>query len=129
MSRTARKLSAEELRAYRPWVRFSAWSAGPGLEDRRRRAWSAAREAAELLRSEYGARSVIAFGSLVTPDRFTPWSDIDLAVEGVVPESFYDAAGAAADLGCRVGLKIDVVDLGACPAELRRRVMAEGKEL
>jgi len=85
MSRTARELSTEELRTYRPWARISAWSADPGLEDRRRRAWSAAREAAELLRSRYGARRVLAFGSLVTPDRFTPWSDIDLAVEGVAP--------------------------------------------
>ncbi len=129
MSRTARELSAKELRAYRPWARISAWSADPGLEDRRRRAWSVAREAAELLRSRYGARRVLAFGSLVTPDRFTPWSDIDLAVEGVAPASFYDAAGAAADFGCSAGLKIDVVDLDTCPAELGRRVKAEGAEL
>ena len=129
MSRTARELSNEALRAYRPWARIPTWREDPALEERWRLAWDTAHLASEVLRERYGARRVLAFGSLVTPKRFTPWSDVDLAVEGVAAASFYDAAGSAADLGGRAGVKVDVVDLDACPAELRRRVEAEGEEL
>lgn len=129
MPRTARELSAEELRSYRPWAKISAWSDNSSLAERKRRAWSAARRAAELLRVRYGAHRVWAIGSLATPDRFTPWSDVDLAMTGVPPASFYDAVGAVADLGGDVGFKIDVVDLDTCPIEFTRRVEAEGEEL
>lgn len=129
MSRTAGELSAEELCAYRPWARIAVWSDARAVEPRRRLAWSAARAGAALLRTRYGAQRVLVFGSLVAPERFTPWSDVDLAMTGVPAASFYEAVGAVADLGRETGIKIDVVDLDSCPTGLRSRVEAEGEEL
>ncbi len=129
MARTARELTAEELAAYRPWSRVPDWTRDPEAETRRRQAWEIAREVAGFLRARYRARRVLAFGSLVTPARFAPWSDIDLAVEGVAPEDFYDAAGEAADRGIAAGFAVTVIDLAAAPTALRYNAEGEGVEL
>lgn len=129
MSRTAKDLSPAELRRYRPWARIAVWSADPSREEKRKRAWEAALASARLLKTRYGASRVTAFGSLLSPERYTPWSDLDLAVSGVAPGFYYDAAGAVLDLGASLGIKIDVVDLDDCPAELRQAVEAQGTDL
>lgn len=43
-------------------------------------AWKVAKTAAEILKQNYYAQKVMAFGSLTNPNSFTYWSDIDLAV-------------------------------------------------
>ncbi|MFH0725844.1 MAG: nucleotidyltransferase domain-containing protein [Pseudomonadota bacterium] len=45
-------------------------------------AWPLVRVAAKILKQKFGARKVVVFGSLLKKDRFSPWSDIDLAVWG-----------------------------------------------
>jgi predicted nucleotidyltransferase len=129
MARTASDLTSEELRSYRPWARIAEWSKDPVREERRTRAWEAARAGAELLKGQYGARRVTAFGSLLSEEGFTPWSDVDLAVSGLEPGLYYDAAGAVLDLGASLGVEIDVVDLDTCPSELRRAVETRGMDL
>lgn len=52
---------------------------------------SAWNKAAAALKSHFGARRVILFGSLVDADRFTAESDVDLAVEGLDPFDRWDA--------------------------------------
>lgn len=118
MPRTALELSAAELETFRPRV-FSANEA-----DRRQRAFAVAQEAAGVLRDRFGATRVVVFGSLTDTDSFTRWSDIDLAVAGVAPRSFYRAV--AASTGASEEFEVDLVDLDSCGAQLRQRIEAEG---
>ncbi len=56
------------------------------------RAWRVAREAASLLKADFGAERVCLFGSLAR-GTFRSKSDIDLAVEGLPEREFFRAAG------------------------------------
>lgn len=61
------------------------------LEDRRVCALGKAKECAEVLKKEFGAKRIILYGSVLHPDIFTWHSDIDLAVEGIKESEFYYA--------------------------------------
>jgi len=59
---------------------------------------------AAILRTHFCAQKVVAFGSLVHPGRFTDQSDIDLAVSGIPPATFFPGLGHGRDgLFLRVG--------------------------
>ncbi|MBC8255220.1 MAG: nucleotidyltransferase domain-containing protein [Ardenticatenia bacterium] len=58
---------------------------------RRNAAWVAAREAARMLKEEYAATRVVAFGSLAHGAWFSSGSDIDLAAEGIPPDAYWRA--------------------------------------
>lgn len=90
----------------------------------RSEALAAAEACARLLRERYGARRVIPFGS-VRGD--APWhadSDLDLAVEGLPPEQFFDAWGALRAL-LPPGLEVDLVSLEETYPEMRARILGE----
>ncbi len=97
------------------------------MSRRRRRARLAAHKAAELLRSEFGAKKVLLFGSLARRGGFTLWSDIDLAATGVPPTRFFEAVGAVSGLSAE--FKLDLIDLEACSPTLYEKIMEEGKEI
>ena len=82
-------------------------------------AWGVARAAAELLRVEFGARRVVAFGSLTHRDRFRLDSDIDLAAWGVEGIAFYTAVARLNDLSPE--FRVDLVDPESCPPCFARR--------
>ncbi len=86
-----------------------------------------AKQAAIILKDEYGARRVAVFGSLTDRYSFTRWSDIDLAVWGIPDEKFYAAVGAVTSLTTE--FKIDLVDILGCRVSLRNAIEAEGIEL
>jgi len=94
---------------------------------RRVRAWEAARRAARLLKEEFGATRVVVFGSLTHPDRFTLWSDVDLAAWGLRPEDTFRAVAAV--LGVSSEIEIDLVDMSMCRPALREAIEREGMEL
>jgi len=129
MSKTAQDLTIEELRSYRPWLNFERYQKDPEVAKRMERAWEVARTAARLLKTHYGATRVVAFGSLVHKTLFTPWSDVDLAASGLPPEDYYNAAGAAMDLGLELGIKVDVVDTEDCSPDFLEDIKKEGIEL
>lgn len=81
---------------------------------------------AEILRSEFGARRVLLIGSLTDRARFHEGSDIDLAVEGVAPERFWQAWGRLEEI---TGDAFDLVTLETCTPALRARVEVEGVAL
>jgi len=58
---------------------------------RRSAAWVAARKAACLLKEQFAATRVVAFGSLAHGAWFGPRSDIDLAAEGIPPHAYWRA--------------------------------------
>ncbi len=90
-------------------------------------AWRLSRRAARLLRTRFGARRVIVFGSLTHADWFNLWSDIDLAAWGIPPERFY--AAVAAVTGLSPHFKVDLVDPETCRPELRELIEHEGIEI
>ena len=129
MSPTALDLSRDKLKIYRPMeairlrkIRISAY-----LSKRRRFANLTARKAAEILQNEFGAEKVILFGSLAQRGRFTLWSDIDLAVQGIPPSRFFEAVGAVTGMSAQ--FKIDLIDLDTCLPSLRNNIEAVGKNL
>ncbi|MEK6607112.1 MAG: nucleotidyltransferase domain-containing protein [Myxococcota bacterium] len=82
--------------------------------------------AANALVREFGVRRVVAFGSLVWSERFHSRSDVDLAVEGIAPDRFFEAWSRLERL---VGRSIDLIALESCPELLRARILREGRAL
>ena len=96
------------------------------LARRRDEAWGTARRIATLLRARYDATQVVAFGSIVHPERFDERSDIDLAVAGISPDAFFGAWAAA---GADCAFSLDLVDLRDCSPALRKLIEQEGVSL
>ena len=94
-------------------------------QERRERLLEAARQAARILRAEYGARRVWLFGSLRRP-WFHEGSDVDLAVEGVATERIGHAWDRIAGV---VGHAVDLVSLDEAAEGLRRRVLESGEPI
>lgn len=80
------------------------------------RVWALARAAARLLYDRFGAQRVAVFGSLIHPERFSRWSDIDLAVWGLHPEDTWRALAAIGSLDPEI--PIDLVDMDCCRPDL-----------
>jgi predicted nucleotidyltransferase len=129
MAQTALDLSPQQWQLYRPGQLVEASDAEQTkrLQRRRQHAWRIARQAAQLLRDQYGAIRVMVFGSLVHDDWFTIWSDIDLAAWGIPPDRFYSAVAAVSGLSPL--LRVELVDPAACRPGLRQTLEDEGVEL
>jgi predicted nucleotidyltransferase len=129
MAKTALDLSPEERRSFRTAdeIHRRKMDHQSEIDVRREEAWRVARQAAELLRDEFGATKVVVFGSLAHADWFTPWSDLDLSAWGIAPSQFYKAVAALMDISSE--FRIDLVDPLACKVELRGTIEREGIEL
>jgi predicted nucleotidyltransferase len=129
MALTALDLSPEELRKYRPReaVRRRRVKTRLEVSKRRRRAHAAARKAAELLKTKFGAKEVILFGSLARRGSFTLYSDIDLAERGISSDRYLTAMDTVLHLDPE--FKIDLVDIENCLPAMRREIEKEGKTL
>lgn len=77
-----------------------------------------------LLKSRFGARRVILFGSLAGQGVWHSQSDIDVAVEGLSPADFFKAYSACSDLLPR-GMELDLIPLEDVYPELRARILGE----
>jgi len=116
-------LTAEELQTYQPDRK-----ADERLETERwEQAWEVARVAAHLLREKFGAKRVVAFGSLAHRAWFSPWSDIDLAAWGIPDIQFYRAVAAVT--GISSDFRVDLLDLESCRPTVRRLIEREGIDL
>lgn len=83
-----------------------------------------AERCAQILREQFGATRVAVFGSVKEGEPWRADPDLDLAVEGIPPESFF-RAWAALESVAPPGLKIDLVDLADAGPELRARILGE----
>jgi uncharacterized protein len=110
----------ESYAQYLPHIRQRWLLEKQEWQRRRDSAWGSARRAAEVLHERFGARQVIAFGSLVRSGPFDDRSDLDLAIEGVQPGEFF-RAGAAAAAVCEI--ELDIVDLADCSPGLRQEIL------
>lgn len=96
-------------------------------EARRLRGWAVARTAAALLRQDFGAARVIAFGSLLQPAVFDERSDIDLAVSGIADDRYFQAVAAVN--GLDIEFSVDLVEPESCRPVLRSVIERDGFDL
>jgi len=85
------------------------------------------RQAATLLKRRFAVRRVILFGSLADGDWFFVDSDVDVAVEGLAPEDYWEAWRLVESV-----IKerpVDVVEIETAGESLRRMIEREGIEL
>jgi predicted nucleotidyltransferase len=116
-----------EMEEYRQGLARRENAERESLRLRRRRAWSAARRAASLLKRTFGARRTWVFGSLAHRARYHAASDIDLAVEGLQPGAVW-RAWAAVDKSAP-GFQVDLVEIETALPALRKSILVQGKEL
>ncbi|NOX54202.1 MAG: nucleotidyltransferase domain-containing protein [Planctomycetes bacterium] len=121
MAKTALELTPEQWKQYEPWRNFK-----PAVE-RWERAWKVAREAARILRNEFGATRVVVFGSLRSKNLYTQWSDVDLAVSGIPRSRYLEAMGRLLDLSPE--FKIDLIDLDSCDERFLECIESQGIEV
>lgn len=123
MAKTALNLTPEELQNYRPVRKPEK----PEAIERWKQARQTAQTAAHLLRERFGARRVVAFGSILRREWFTPWSDIDIAAWGIPPQKFYQAVAAVTGISSE--FKIDLVAPEDCRPALSQIIEREGVDL
>lgn len=89
--------------------------------------WEQARIAADLLKTRYGAKQVLLFGSLLFPKAIHADSDIDLAVWGLSLAQYSDAVGS---LLLEInGFSVDLVRLEGVQPGLKTYILQAGVEL
>jgi predicted nucleotidyltransferase len=125
--RSVVEITPEEMAGYRATARRRQEQEQQDLCRRQERAWELARGAAKLLKAQFGASRVVVFGSLVRAGHFTPWSDVDIAAWGLLPQDIFRAIGAVMDLDAEI--EINLVDVGTCRPTLLAAIEQEGIEL
>ena len=80
------------------------------MEQRQKQGWTIARQAANILKTQFGVTRVVLFGSMLDPKAVTWLSDIDLAVWELTPSDLFKA-GAAIERGH--DFEIDLVPVEA----------------
>ncbi|RLA94516.1 MAG: nucleotidyltransferase domain-containing protein, partial [Deltaproteobacteria bacterium] len=110
-------LSEADIRYYRFEAVIRQKKELQELEERYALAWNLARQAAKLLKEEFGATRVVAFGSLLLRETFTPWSDVDIAAWGIPPLDTFRAIGEVMDLSTEID--ISLVDMATCKEPLK----------
>ena len=85
-----------------------------------------AQQAAALLKERFHARQVWLFGSMLTPHRVHPRSDIDLAVAGLEPTQYLDAVVELLDLS---EFSVDLVQVEYAQPSLLDVIKQNGMEL
>jgi predicted nucleotidyltransferase len=121
------ELNPDKIALYRATAQRRAEEVARIQIKRRELAWEVAYQAAAYLKSHFGARQVVAFGSLVHGHWFSATSDIDLAASGLQNEDYFTAVARLQDLS--PDFQIDLVPLERCRATLRETILREGRVL
>jgi predicted nucleotidyltransferase len=112
------KMTTEQLKTYIISAKKREQTRLAKLEERRQRGLMLAKEAARLLKTQFGATKVILFGSLLT-NKFHENSDIDLAVSGLTENRYFQAVGCLLGLG---EFKFDLVEIAQARPEIRQAI-------
>ena len=124
---TVYNLTPEKLAVYRATAQRRREQEDSALDHRRQQAWTAARQAAGLLKTQFNATRVVLFGSLARDSGFTRWSDVDIAAWGIAPEDTLRAIGAILDMNTPV--EVNLVDVNTCRASLLAEIERNGIDL
>lgn len=125
--KTAATLTPAEILHFRENLKLRQVSISKQTRLRLDKAHRAAERAAVLLRTEFSAKRVVVFGSLVTPELFHVRSDIDLAVWGIKDSDYFRAVGVLQSLD--VEFPIDLIDFETASAGLQKAILSEGVDL
>ena len=89
-----------------------------------KKAMHAIQKIAGILKQEFQATEVRLFGSLLEKERFTEFSDIDIAERGIPPSKFYKAyARITREVS---DFNIDLVDMEDCKEAIKDVIDKEG---
>ena len=126
---TALELKREDWARYKKGLnrRVVARRFTPQEQEERDRLLNRVRELAQRLKSQFGVRKVILFGSLARTYWFGPISDVDLAVEGLETRKFWKAWKLAEDI--IADRPIDFVEIESLGDSLKKSIDKYGVEL
>lgn len=85
------------------------------------------RELATAIKTRFGARRVILFGSLAHEAWFRSDSDVDLAVEGLSAEDYWKAWGLAEEL--ITDRPVDLVEVETASDSMKKAIRRYGVEI
>ena len=120
-------ISPEKIAIYRKTAQERLERERGEIEQRKEKAWAAARRAASLLKEQFHATRVVVFGSLVHESSFTRWSDVDIAAWGIPSEDTFRAIGAVMDMETPV--EVNLVDVNTCRPSILESIKKEGVDL
>lgn len=123
----AMNIAPEEMDRYRRAARRHWQTEQHERVTRRERGWQLAYQAAQLLRAEYGVERVVVFGSLTHADRFTRWSDVDIAAWGLTAQNWLKAMGAVYDIARDI--EVHLVDVACCSLDLLAAIERDGVDV
>ena len=121
---TFRDISALDLECYRATARKRWQQTQQQALHLQEHAWQVARQAAAILREQFGVTEVIVFGSLARGDLLHAHSDVDLAVSGLDERQYYRAIGRIQSVDPVIS--VDLVRLEDASHALRTIIQQEG---
>lgn len=127
MAKTALSLTPKELESYRRAALLIKPKRQEKVKALRLRAWQVARQAAKILKTEFGVEKVMVFGSLVHPALFHEKSDVDLVVWGLHGREYYRAVSILLDIEPSIG--IDLIAFEDSRPALQEVILKEGKKI
>lgn len=119
--------STATLEQYRQGWRERSRTVSAAQVERRQCAWQAARQAAQVLREQFGVERVRVFGSLLDEARFDRFSDIDLAVWGLSGKRYFTAVGRLQGLSAE--FSVDLVAFDQASPSLQEVILQEGQDI
>jgi predicted nucleotidyltransferase len=78
------------------------------MQQRQQEGWEVARQCTQILKEQFGVQHIVLFGSLLTLERMTWHSDIDLAVWGLPEKDYFRAVATLLDV--EPDFSIDLVE-------------------
>ncbi len=123
---TALELTREQWQPYIEAARHRLVgpTMGPVEQQEREQLLNRVRQVAAELKTQFQAKRVILFGSLANADWFTPASDVDLAVEGLSAQTYWQAWRLAEEM--INNRPVDFIDLETAKESLRRAILRDG---
>jgi uncharacterized protein len=119
------KITQENMEIYRRSARERSRQRQDELDERLKRAQELAHQAAEILKSEFGANRVVLYGSVIHPELFHLRSDVDLAVWNV--QHYFKAVARLLELDPH--LEVNLAPVEDLRPELLAVIEREGIEL
>jgi len=126
---TALELTREEWQPYIEAARQRQALPRPTPKEQREREQLLDRvhEVSTALKTRFGVQRVILFGSLANPEWFILDSDIDIAVEGLAVDDFWQAWQLAEEIIS--DRAVDLVEIEIAKESLRQAIQRYGLEL
>lgn len=119
-------LSPDQLNRYREGLRQKLKQHQQEQLQKQQRGWQVARQAAQTLKSRWGASKVVLFGSMLDYTKVHAQSDIDLAVWDLPANNYYCALAELLDLAPE--FSIDLVEIEHAKPQILNAIQA-GVEL